>query len=195
MARGEETRRAHLLRQLEHYAAADEREREHHRRTLELVESAADPFARTSFDPGHVTASAFVLAPSRDALLLVFHAKLARWLQPGGHVDPADADVVHAARRETYEETGVGELREVDGGRLFDLDVHPIPARKSEPEHEHFDVRMLFVARNTSIVPASDALDARWFPLEEIDRKSADESVARALLKITKKASPQPPGR
>ena len=42
MARGEETRRAHLLRLLERYAPADERELGHLRRMLELVQSAAD---------------------------------------------------------------------------------------------------------------------------------------------------------
>ena len=36
---------------------------------------------------GHITASAYVLNPAKDALLLLKHKALKIWLQPGGHVD------------------------------------------------------------------------------------------------------------
>ena len=54
---------------------------------LALCDNAGDPFSREHYVPGHFTASAFVLSPTRDMLLLVFHGKLHRWLQPGGHID------------------------------------------------------------------------------------------------------------
>ncbi len=184
MARGGETRRAHLLALLHRYAPADSRESEHHRRIVSLVAGAPDPFSRRAFDPGHVTASAFILSPERDALLLVFHSKLARWLQPGGHVDPDDADVAAAARREAHEEAGVDALNALEPNAIFDLDVHPIPARKKEPAHEHFDVRLLFAAQDRAVVAASDALDVRWFSFDAVEAADADPSVIRALAKI-----------
>ena len=112
-----------------------------------LVELAGHPrpTSRDTFAPGHYTASAFVLSPDGRDLLLIEHAKLARWLQPGGHVDPDDADLVAAARREGAEETGLHDL-ELLQPAPFDLDVHVIPARKADPEHRHFDVRYLFRA-------------------------------------------------
>ena len=67
---------------------------------LELLDAPGDPFGRARFDPGHFTASAFVLAPDRRAILEVHHAKLGRWLQPGGHVESADDSLVSAAHRE-----------------------------------------------------------------------------------------------
>jgi 8-oxo-dGTP pyrophosphatase MutT (NUDIX family) len=150
---------------------------------LDLVARSPDPFSRRTYDPGHITASAFVLSPERSELLLVFHGKLAKWLQPGGHVDPSDADVVAAAEREVREETGV-VLLEAGPAILFDLDVHPIPERWNEPAHEHFDVRSLRVAAHRATAAASDALDARWFAFDEIDAAATDASVTRALAKI-----------
>ncbi len=177
-------RRASLIRLLDAYAPGDARESEHRRRVRELVDRTPDPFARDAYNPGHITSSAFILSPEENALLLVFHAKLAKWLQPGGHIDPEDADVCAAARREAREEAGVERLRLVEADAIFDLDVHSIPARGQEPAHEHFDVRWLFVAEHSDVVAASDALEVRWFALDEIEPLGADESVVRALAKI-----------
>ena len=155
-----------------------------------LVELAARPGAtrRDHFEPGHFTASAFVLSPEQDALLLIEHSKLHRWLQPGGHVDPEDADLEAAARREVAEETGLTEL-DLLGPAPFDLDVHVIPARdkpgREEPEHRHFDVRYLFRARTRELNAGSDALAARWVPLADVPSMESDESVWRAVRKLT----------
>src|SRR6202008_1440543 len=100
-------RRAELRTLLERLKPADALEHEHRARVLALLESAADPFDREHFAPGHVTASAFVLDPAHARLLLILHSKLGRWLQPGGHVESDDASVVSAARREVLEETGL----------------------------------------------------------------------------------------
>jgi len=177
-----EPQRASLALLLQSYAPADDRESEHRRRMLDLVQSEADPFARTSFAPGHFTASAFIVAPHEEEILLVFHSKLKKWLQPGGHLDPSDADVFVAARREVLEETGVA--LPADGGVLFDLDVHRIPARPHELAHEHFDVRTLWMSHREELRAGSDALDVRWHALAELELEILDESLGRALRKL-----------
>jgi 8-oxo-dGTP pyrophosphatase MutT (NUDIX family) len=150
-----------------------------------LVELARVPRAtrRDHFEPGHFTASAFVLSPDDQALLLIEHGKLHRWLQPGGHVDPEDADLEAAARREVAEETGITDLQRLSPAP-FDLDVHVIPARRQDPAHRHFDVRYLFRAPSLAFTAGSDALAARWVPLAEVFAIEADESVWRATRKI-----------
>lgn len=177
-------RRKSLYDLLQSYSASDARESEHRRRMLQLVESDLDPFARTSYEPGHFTASAFIVTP-HDDILLVFHARLKKWLQPGGHIDPADADVFAAARREVLEETGVA-LNERAQCSLFDLDVHLIPARPNEPAHEHFDVRTLWRIPMQSVLAGSDALEVRWHARSEIDFENLDESLGRALRKLSR---------
>lgn len=178
--------RAPVLRSLlDAFSPADAVEAAHKGAMLDLLR-VADPFARDHFVPGHFTASAFVLSPDGQHLLLIFHEKFRRWLQPGGHVEPDDPDIIAAAIREVAEETGVTDLSVVGG--IFDVDVHDIPARKGEPAHQHFDVRVLLRAHNSSIAAATDALDARWIPLPEIHLVETDESVMRAVRKLANRA-------
>jgi 8-oxo-dGTP pyrophosphatase MutT (NUDIX family) len=165
------------------HGAFDREETAFLQRMQALCDVPGDPFARTHFGPGHFTASAFVLSPNEDALLLIHHSKLHRWLQPGGHVEPEDASLLEAARREVREEVGIADVVLIGSGPL-DLDVHDIPQLKDEPPHAHFDVRYLFRAPSLAFEAASDAKAARWVPLREIDLETSDRSVMRAVEKL-----------
>jgi 8-oxo-dGTP pyrophosphatase MutT (NUDIX family) len=168
---------------LDAHLPADALEADHLRRMRLLIQGAGDPFSRDHFEPGHFTASAFVFDPGETRVLLIHHAKLGRWLQPGGHIDPEDGDVVEAVRRELEEETGQVGLERIGEG-IFDVDVHEIPARKQDPAHEHFDLRFLFRAAREELRAGDDALDARWVELGEIASIDSDESVMRAVEKL-----------
>jgi 8-oxo-dGTP pyrophosphatase MutT (NUDIX family) len=181
------SRRQHLRSSLEAYQPADAREAEHRASILALLANeAVDAFSRELFEPGHITASAFVTDPKRESLLLILHGKLHRWLQPGGHIEAEDSDVLAAARREVREETGLA-LTDVDA-KIFDVDVHTIPAGLTQPAHSHFDVRFSFSALQSKLVAESDARDARWVPIAELIAGAgpflSDESVLRAVRKL-----------
>ncbi len=130
---------------------------------------------------GHVTASAWVLSPDLHATLLTHHRKLDRWLQPGGHVED-DATIQQAALREALEESGIDRLALVSDA-LFDIDVHLIPARKSEPAHYHYDFRFLIRAGHSLFAAGEESIDLAWVPLGDIIGGEADESVARMARK------------
>jgi 8-oxo-dGTP pyrophosphatase MutT (NUDIX family) len=168
---------------LAEHLAADAEEAEHLARMRRLCESIADPFSRSGYEPGHFTASAFVISPDSRDLLLIYHQKLRRWLQPGGHVDAADRSLLETARREVREEVGLRELTLLRETPL-DVDVHDIPARKLEPAHAHFDVRFLFRAHTRDVAAASDAEAVRWIPLVELSAELSDRSVMRAVEKL-----------
>jgi 8-oxo-dGTP pyrophosphatase MutT (NUDIX family) len=125
---------------------------------------------------GHVTASALVIDPERDRVLLTLHRKLRMWLQMGGHCEPGDSALASAALREATEESGVAGLTLLPGGPVR-LDRHPIPP----PCHWHFDVQYAVVAPPDAAHSVSDeSLDVRWFGYDEV-ATVADESVVRLL--------------
>jgi 8-oxo-dGTP pyrophosphatase MutT (NUDIX family) len=172
--------------QLSGYRPADATESGYVTRMIELtLKAPSEACERSHFLPGHFTASAFVLSPDRRDLILIHHKKLGIWVQPGGHVEPSDADLASAARREVAEEVGLGELDPLGrDGALFDVDIHTIPARKSEPAHEHFDTRFAFVARTRDFARTEEVADVRWVPLERVSEVTTDESVLRAAKKL-----------
>lgn len=145
-------------------------------RALELVETG-DSVNRDRFDPGHFTASGFVVSPDGSALLLIHHRRLDRWLQPGGHIDPEDVSPIAAAAREVLEETGIATEPIFED--LVDLDIHPIPPRAPEPAHEHFDLRFAFRALDAEVIADDEVNDAVWVPWEQIESYAVDDSVIR----------------
>jgi hypothetical protein len=64
--------------------------------------------------PGHLTTSAIVLSPDHARVLLIDHVVIGRWLQPGGHYEPAEP-FHQSAAREAVEETGVQGLACIPG--------------------------------------------------------------------------------
>jgi 8-oxo-dGTP pyrophosphatase MutT (NUDIX family) len=151
---------------------------------LVLVGAAGDSFSRAHYSPGHFTCSSFVVSPDRQSLLLIYHSKLNRWLQPGGHIEPDDVDVFAAARREVHEETGIESMELLDGPCLFDLDIHSIPSFGDTSAHQHFDLRFLFQAPSTEAKAGSDAVDARWVRYGAVNDMESDISVMRAVSKL-----------
>ncbi len=162
------------------FSPRDAEELDRWRRVGELLsEERENPFSRHSFRPGHLTASGMVLSPNRKQLLLIFHKKLQRWLQPGGHFEESDEGVVWAARREVEEETGLEELEVVSS--LVDIDVHEIPALGAEPAHLHYDLRVLLRARTWDLRASEEVSGARWFDLGELSHGAGAETDASVL--------------
>ena len=143
-----------------------------------FVQSHPDALHRTCLD-GHFTASALIVHADGVRVLLMHHTKLQRWLQPGGHVD-GDGDLARAALREAWEETGMkGLLIEQSP---IDLDVHRIPARGEEPEHDHLDVRFLVRAPHGAKISANhESTDMRWFGFDEVADLGLDTGLHRML--------------
>ena len=147
-----------------------------------FVEAHEDCFERTLAWPGHVTGSAWIVSPERDAVLLTHHRKLDLWIQLGGHAD-GNPDALDVALREGLEESGLPSLEPLDAEIPFDLDIHVIPARKQEPEHEHFDVRYAFLAPHREIVVSDESHDLAWVPIPELSSYTQDASVLRMAQK------------
>ncbi|MEM7342317.1 MAG: NUDIX domain-containing protein [Actinomycetota bacterium] len=141
---------------------------------------AHDDALHRSCVPGHLTGSGAIVDLGTGRTLLIHHAKLERWLQPGGHAD-GDGNLGHVAWREAWEETGLDDLRLVTPA--IDVDVHEIPARGSDPDHLHLDLRFLVVTEGEPAPVANDeVLGARWMEPDDAAVPAGSE-LQRLLLR------------
>lgn len=159
-------------------------------RARHFIEQHEDIF-HSDLWPGHVTGSAWVVNPARDRVLLLHHVKHDQWFQPGGHAD-GDNDILRVALRETAEETGVDpfHIRLVDN-RIFDVDIHTIPASPHGPRHEHFDVRFLVEMDDDIDIPGNDeSHEIGWVSLNEVARYNNNRSTHRMVEKTRRLRHP-----
>lgn len=168
-----------LLERIHEYAARNPEEAEVVEQFVRFIEANERCFERDCW-VGHITGSAWLLNPARTHVLLTHHRKLGRWLQLGGHSD-GEPDTLLAAQREAEEESGL-PVRVLDQ-RIFDLDLHEIPARKTDPAHYHFDVRFLFEAKREDFSVSGESLDLAWIPVAELADVTDEESVLRMSRK------------
>ncbi len=180
-----------LLELLRRHAPFDAHEAAMTARCLAFVEkTGADAFGREiagqNPECGHLTGSAWVVNADFTRVVLLFHGKLGRWVQPGGHCDE-ESDVLGVAQREVWEETGL--KTEPVGDKIFDVDVHEIPEYWNTPAHLHFDVRFLLGADDLQLPVCSDeSREVRWVSLEEAGNLSDEESIRRMLRKTLRLA-------
>lgn len=177
---------ARLLELLDRHAAADAAEQAHLDAIRAFVSREPACFSRTTWSPGHITGSAFVIDPVRGQLLLHHHRKLDRWLQMGGH-DNGELDAAETAMREAREESGLAQLAWPAGERrILDVDVHVIPARRDEPAHQHLDVRFAILADAAQPL-AMDAAESHalaWFSLDEAASRMNEPGAVRVVAKL-----------
>jgi 8-oxo-dGTP pyrophosphatase MutT (NUDIX family) len=125
--------------------------------------------------PGHLTTSAIVLSPDHSQILLIDHVTIGRWLQPGGHYEPAPAFHL-SAQREAEEETGVAGLALHPWHKGQDLpfviDSHDVrgKASRNETVHVHHDLQYLFLADPTLplVAQLEEVHDAKWQGVERL---------------------------
>ena len=159
-------------------------------RAMHFVREHEDCF-HSELLPGHVTGSAWVINPGRDKVLMLHHKKQDQWFQPGGHAD-CDHDIRRVALRETHEETGIAtEDIRLLSDRIFDVDIHTIPASHHGPRHVHFDIRFLLEIDDSIPVPGNDeSHDILWVPLHQAASYNNNLSTHRMVEKTRRLRNP-----
>ena len=173
------------------YVPVDSVSAEYQRQFVGLIERAPDYFAnRHNYElqlPGHFTAQAVVFNPDLQAVALMHHLKLGIWVGPGGHIDVGDANAEMAARREAEEEMGLTDLVLMRAAP-FDLDVHGFPAKGTQPDHLHYDIRYLFSTSQVDLRANHESRAVEWTPIasypERVGRWLSNSRLIRGLQAI-----------
>ena len=125
----------------------------------------------------HMTASAWVVDPAREKVLLIYHNIYNSWSWMGGHAD-GERDLLAVALREVREESGVAARPLLDG--VFSLEVLTVDGHEKRgsyvPSHLHLNVSYLLEAddRQPLAVKPDENSGVRWFPVGEAVAASSE---------------------
>ena len=173
--------RQNLIEQLKAYKLRFKDEDESTSRFIDFV-SRYDKCFERSLKVGHVTGSAWVVNNRKTHVLLTHHRKLNRWLQLGGHAD-GEPDVLNVALREVREESGLENVEPLTD-KIFDIDIHSIPARGDDPEHFHYDIRYAMHAKESEdYVVSKESHDLSWIDIEKLSDITDEKSMLRMARK------------
>jgi len=168
---------------LDSYRPAGAREIADMQRIRELFGTSRDPWLRTT--AFHATASAVVVHPESERVLLRWHQRQRAWLQVGGHGDPGERDPLAIALREGYEETGLTDLRAWPTAELRHVAIVPVPANKHEPAHEHADLRFVLATDDPAAArPEKPAAPVRWVTIAEAYEITSEDNFRETLSRV-----------
>jgi 8-oxo-dGTP pyrophosphatase MutT (NUDIX family) len=156
---------------------------------LQHVEHHPDALSRDCH-PDHLTASALIVSADHTHVLLTLHKRLQRWLQTGGHCEPADTSLAQAAAREGREESGIDDLA-VDPVPVL-LSRHEVPGCGPVRPSHHLDVQYVAVApAGAREVISDESDDLGWFGLDDLPA-GVDQSVRDLIAAATRRLRESP---
>lgn len=113
------------------------------------------------------TASSYVI-DDEDRLLVLYHKKFQKWLQPGGHIERGE-EAWQCALREVFEETGI---------RIDIVSKTPLIVKEYHtPIGIQIDYQFLGIPFNTDIVFNEEAKEARWIRKEDFQTLNVAEDL------------------
>ena len=136
----------------------------------------------------HFCASAFVIDPLTKKILLVFHTKFKKWVQPGGHIEN-DEYPEETVRREVFEE--IGYKIELLGERFPREDdfIKPLGIQNNRGSNGEQHIDIIYAARplNRVKVEADDEIkNYRWFTREELEHINVFDDIKITMDYILK---------
>ncbi len=172
-----------LANELVNYEAFDEQEKANVKSVLEFLKNNSNSYDRSNLK-GHVTAGGLVV-DGKGNVLLNHHKKTGMWFQFGGHSD-GDTNCINVARREISEEAGIFDCKLISND-IFDVDVQQIAysAKKNEPEHFHYDINFLFLAKDKNFRISNESTEIKWVSIDEAKNliNKEDKAMQRMLKK------------
>ena len=140
---------------------------------------------------GHFTASAWIINPTRDKVLMVYHNIYDSWSWTGGHAD-GESDLLAVACREAMEETGLSQVAPLSDA-IFSLEILGVNGHHKRgryiSSHTHWNVTYLLEADDTAPIHRNEAenRDVAWFALDAAISASTEPWMRTIYQKLNEK--------
>lgn len=179
-----------LRAQIEAYTPCNEQEARDREMLLRAIDTLETPLTRDN-PFAHFTASAWIVNPARDRVLMAWHNIYRTWAWTGGHAD-GEADLLSVALREAREETGIEAIAPVKPD-IYSLEVLTVNSHVKRgafvSSHLHLNVTYLLAADDAQpLRPKPDENSAvAWLPLEEAAENREEPFMAVIYRKLNDK--------
>ena len=187
----EKMSRQELMNQIENYIPYNEQEEKDKALILEWIRQNENAFSREN-KVAHMTASAWVVNPERDKVLMVYHNIYDSWSWLGGHAD-GETDLLSVALREVKEEAGITKVHPVSE-EIFSLESLTVDGHVKKgtyvSSHLHLNATYLLEADSEEAVSikADENSGVAWFsPEEALERSTEPWFVKRVYTKLIEK--------
>lgn len=166
-----------LIQQIMAYCPENEQEARDREQLLKWLQSGLELYSRDCA-AAHLTASAWVVSPDREKVLMAYHNLYHSWAWTGGHAD-GERDLCAVARREAMEESGIRELTLLYPG-IFSLEVLSVDGHEKRGRyvstHLHLNVTYLFEAddRQPLTVKPDENSGVGWIGVKELPEKVSE---------------------
>ncbi len=157
---------------------------------LSSIEKYPDIFTREN-TLAHFTASAWIVNPARDKILMAYHKIFDEWAWCGGHAD-GERDLLAVARREVEEETGVKNMKLLSDG-IYAVETVPVDFHYRRgvfvSSHLHLDVCYLFEADESEKLRANEIENTgvKWIPIEHSVEQTKESKMIPVYTKLNEK--------
>ena len=168
------------------YCPKNEQEEKDKALILDFLAAHEDAFLRSN-PVAHMTASAWVVNPARDRVLMVYHKLYDSWSWTGGHAD-GEENLAAVALREVREETGVKTARLLSD-EICSLEVLTVDGHEKHgayvSSHLHLNVTYLVEAddREALNVCEDENSGVCWFGLEEALAASSEPWFVKRIYR------------
>lgn len=180
-----------LIDEIKAYQPCCEQEERDKAVILAFLDANDDAFLRENL-VAHMTASAWVVNPARDKVLMVYHKLYDSWAWTGGHAD-GETDLLAVALRECREETGVQHVKPVLE-EIYSLEILTVDGHEKRgqyvPSHLHLNLTYLLEADDADSLQICKAENSgvRWFSLDEaLTAPSEPWMIERVYRKLNAK--------
>lgn len=166
-----------LLEEIEAYQPFNEQEERDRELILHALREEPEVFTRKN-TMAHMTASAWVVNPPRDRVLLAYHNIYHSWSWLGGHAD-GETDLLQTALREVKEESGLQEVTPLSR-KIFSLEVLTVDGHIKHgayvSSHLHLNVTYLVQADDQAPIrkKADENSAVAWFALADALKASSE---------------------